>query len=319
MCLLLSEMLRARNENTGAVSPACSTRGCSPNGHAHDQRAPAAGDRRVPSFACGRPARHEPCSVAVAMSLTREEHVPASADAGRDEPTVPPELCGLWRRVVLEAPGTPPDTTTRVWWLQTPTLYVDLRLPAARRGVPSCTTLDAASDDDLDTLAQQAGFAGQTWLDGTLCRWQRDIDFQPPSGVPDEGRLRIDDGWIVEDGVHASYREVWQREDDSVGDWIARRWTERPGKPDARVCYLVAGGDWFLFARARSGPPLEQAPSLAELLARRALDRAGRAALLDFEISLGHRESATPARTWRVELSTLPEREGEPLGPAAEG
>ncbi len=79
-----------------------------------------------------------------------------------------------------------------------------------------------------------------------------------PSGLPDEGRLRIDDGWIVEDGVHATYREVWQREDDSTGDWLVRRWTEREGRRDARTCYLVAGGAWFLFARARSGPPLEQ-------------------------------------------------------------
>ena len=254
------------------------------------------------------------------MPLPQEAHTLArTADAGPGEATVPPELCGLWRRVVLETPGAPPDTTTRVWWLQTPTLYVDLRLPAARRSVPSRTTLDAASDADLDTLAQQAGFAGQTWLDGTLCRWQRAIDFQPPSGVPDEGRLRIDDGWIVEDGVHAPYLEVWQREDDSFGDWIAHRWTERPGQPGARVCYLVAGGDWFLFARARSGPPLEQAPSLAALLAHRGLDRAGRAALLDFEISLGRRDRSAAPRTWRVEQSTLPEREGEPLGPAAEG
>lgn len=253
------------------------------------------------------------------MSSLREEHVLASADAGRDGPTVPPELCGLWRRVVLETPGAPPDTTTRVWWLQTPTLYVDLRVPAERRSVPSRSTLDAASDADLAALALQAGFAGQTWLDGTLCRWRREIDYQPPSGVPDEGRLRIDDGWIVEDGVHAAYREVWQREDDSTGDWIARRWTERDGRPDARICYLVAGGDWFLFARARSGPPLEQAPSLPELLAVRGLDRSSRIALLDFEISLGHRDPHAAPRTWRVEVSTLPHREGEPLGPAAEG
>ena len=80
-----------------------------------------------------------------------------------------------------------------------------------------------------------------------------------------------------------------------------------------------AGGAWFLFARARSGPPLEQAPSLAELLAHRAADRATRAALLDFEISLGHRDAGAAPRTWRIEVSTLPHREGAALGPAAEG
>jgi hypothetical protein len=233
--------------------------------------------------------------------------------------TVPPALCGLWRRVVLETPDAPPDTSTRVWWLQTPTLYVDLRVPAERRSVASRTTLHAASDAELDALALQAGFAGQTSLRGELCRWSRDSDFQPPSGIPDEGRLRIDDGWIVEDGVHATYREVWQREDDSTGDWLARRWIEREGRPDARTCHLVAGGAWFLFARARSGPPLEQAPSLAVLLARRGGDRSLRVALLDFEISLGRRDHGAPPRTWRIDVSTLPDREGEPLGAAAEG
>lgn len=232
--------------------------------------------------------------------------------------TVPLALCGLWRRVVLETPDAPPDSTTRVWWLQTPTLYVDLRVPAERKGVTSRTTLDAATNADLAALALQAGFAGQTWLDDALCRWRRDIDYQPPTGVPDEGRLRIDDGWIVEDGVHASYREVWQREDDSTGDWIARRWTERDGTTDARICFLVAGGAWFLFARARSGPALEQAPSLSELLARSAADRAARIALLDFEISLGRRDAGTAPRTWRIDVSTLPHREGEALGPVAE-
>lgn len=253
------------------------------------------------------------------MSSPLADATDAARVAGDPHATVPPELCGLWRRVVLETPGVPPDTTTRVWWLQTPTLYVDLRVPAERRTVASRTTLHAASDAELDALALQAGFAGQTFLEGELCRWSRDIDFQPPSGIPDEGRLRIDDGWIVEDGVHAAYREVWQREDMSFGDWIARRWTERDGRPDTRVCYLVAGGTWFLFARARSGPPLEQAPSLAELLARRTADRTTRAALLDFEISLGHRDADAAPRTWRIEVSTLPHREGEALGPAAEG
>ncbi|MBY0277421.1 hypothetical protein K2Z84_18985 [Candidatus Binatia bacterium] len=247
-------------------------------------------------------------------SLTQES---AHTDGGCPA-TVPPELCGLWRRVVLETPDAPPDTSTRVWWLQTPTLYVDLRVPVERRRVASRTTLRSASDAELDALALQAGFAGRTSLDGDLCRWSRDIDFQPPSGLPDEGRLRIDDGWIVEDGVHATYREVWQREDDSTGDWLVRRWTEREGRRDARTCYLVAGGAWFLFARARSGPPLEQAPSLAELLARRGGGRAVRVALLDFEISLGRRDRGGPQRTWRIDVSTLPDREGEPLGAAAD-
>lgn len=251
-----------------------------------------------------------------ATSATREPSAASPADHGT-APTVPPALCGLWRRVVLESPGAPADTTTRVFWLQTPTLYVDLRVPSSRSlGVPRCA-LSAMDDRQLAELAQQSGFAGQAFLEGDVCRWRRDVDFQPPTGVPDEGRLEIDGDVIVEDGVHAAYREVWQRVEDSTGDWLARRWTADDGTPGGRECFLVAGGTWFLYARARGGAPLPHATSLGALAQSRGLDRTALGALLDFEISLGRRAGDVAA--WRIELSTLPAREGAALGPLALG
>lgn len=218
--------------------------------------------------------------------------------------SVPQHLCGLWQRVSLETPDAPRDTTTRVFWLQTPTLFADIRIPSTRAVQRGRARLDEYSCDELAALAQQDGFAGHTMLDGDRCRWERTTSFQPPTGFPDEGKLTFDGEEIVEDGIHVPYREVWRRVPQSTGEWIAQRSADR---------YLVAGGDWFLLVRARREATLEQAPSLLHLGAARSNCRDGLIALLDFEISLGRRRGDAP---WRIELSTLPFREGRTLEPA---
>jgi len=233
---------------------------------------------------------------------------PASACATGSVPPsgqVPRSLCGLWQRLSLETPDAPRDTTTRVFWLQTPTLFADIRVPSLRAVRRDRTRLDEYACDELAVLAQQDGFAGRTALDGALCRWEREVTFQPPTGVPDEGRLTFQGEEIVEDGVHLSYRERWRRVPGSLGDWCA--WRGDDGR------YLVAAGDWFLFVRPRREARLETAASLLHLGAARSNCRDGLIALLDFEISLGRRRGADAP--WRIELSTLPFREGCSLEP----
>ena len=151
--------------------------------------------------------------------------------SGEDQ--VPEKLWGLWQRVSLETPDAPSDTTTRVYWLQTPSLFVDIRIPATRALSADCSCLEDYAAAELAVLAQQDGFAGRTLLDGDLCCWQREIAFQPPSGFPDQGRLQFHDDEIVEEGVHLPYREVWRRVADGDGSWVARRTLaadpQRPG------------------------------------------------------------------------------------------
>lgn len=234
----------------------------------------------------------------------------AGAEQQSTAACVPEHLCGLWQRVALETPDAPTDTTSRVFWLQTPTLFADLRIPATRAVTAGRSRLDEYGCDELVALAQQDGFAGRTALAGDRCSWHREIAYQPPTGLPDEGRLALHGDEIVEHGVHAEYREVWRRVADSEGRWLARRTVGRDGAGRETVRYLVAAGDWFLFARARPGPPLEEAASLLHFGAARGNCREELIALLDFEISLGRRAGAEP---WRIELSTLPFREGQLL------
>lgn len=232
---------------------------------------------------------------------------PSSASGAACVARVPARLCGLWQRVSLETPDAPRDATTRVFWLQTPTLFADIRIPSTRAVQPGRARLDDYACDELAALAQQDGFAGHTTLVGDRCRWERTTSFQPPTGFPDEGKLTFHGDEIVEDGIHLPYREVWRRVPGSEGDWIAERSGDR---------YLVAGGDWFLLVRARREATLEQAPSLLHLGASRSNCREGLIALLDFEISLGRRRGDAP---WRIELSTLPFREGRTVPPEERG
>ncbi|WP_026926360.1 hypothetical protein [Granulicoccus phenolivorans] len=79
------------------------------------------------------------------------------------------------------------DCSTWVRWFQGRELHVDLRL-----------------GDIVE------GFAGRTRIeDGVTC-WDRLIDIAP-TGADDRGRLRTEaDGMILELGVEADYRELWQ-------------------------------------------------------------------------------------------------------------
>ncbi|WP_255506920.1 hypothetical protein [Mycolicibacterium sp. 018/SC-01/001] len=96
------------------------------------------------------------------------------------------DCLGLWRRVLLVDAAGVADTSTDVTWLQGPTGYVDSR-----------------------------GFAGALSQSGDVFCWRRDVDIQP-TGMPDAGRMRWENGTLVEIGVHETYEERWVREDGPV-------------------------------------------------------------------------------------------------------
>jgi hypothetical protein len=98
-------------------------------------------------------------------------------------------LAGRWERLLLRTAGGGTDTTTEVVWLQGPSLFVDLRLPAA---------------------GQPEGFAGVLTQAGRVFEWWHNIDLATP-GVPDAGTLEWADGRLIERGIHGTYLEHWRR------------------------------------------------------------------------------------------------------------
>lgn len=212
---------------------------------------------------------------------------------------VPPEYVGLWRRDGIEIDGEW-DTTTRVFWLQTSSLYADIRIPASRPAFDGVGSIEECSPEQLRWLAGQEGFAGCLHVDSETCRWERTLDYQPP-GLPDIGRMRFHAGGIAtEDGVLAEYREEWRRITPGTQRLAVKLDGGRPG-------LLVAVDDWFLAAFGREAPL--NVDSLKTHVDMRAVD--GAAQMFDCELSLGRIRSASAP--WEIILSTLPYREGEAL------
>ena len=212
--------------------------------------------------------------------------------------TVPECYVGLWRRRLLQdAQGT--DTRTQVYWLQSGSLYADIRIPADR--------------DAGNGVALQQGFAGALEVEGSTLTWRRWLDYQPPAAVADVGRMhftRLDQ--MIEDGVHADYREVWERIGPASLDRAAFALQVEyadGGMPRRRAGVLVLVGEYFMFALDRLAS-LPAGGSLAELMQRDDLSDAQRDELFACEISLGRRRGARP---WEITYSTRPGHEGRSL------
>ncbi|MFN4140482.1 hypothetical protein [Aestuariivirga sp.] len=228
-----------------------------------------------------------------------------------DPPTAPGWLAGLWRRSsIVLADGTVDDTTL-VYWGQTETLFVDLRIPADRPDAQGRRSFEDFSDEELLSLAEQKGFAGHVVVDGSMCTWVRYIDFRPDNGRSDQGRLRIDGDTLFEEGDPSSvlgegYRETYHRQCRAQQRSVA---LYRPAGQGARenAAVLIVIDDRFLYARARPRP-LPQAESLRDLIAAAGNDRELIHGYLDCEVSYG-----LVSEGWKVANSTIPFREGQRL------
>jgi len=213
------------------------------------------------------------------------------------------DLGGLWRRSLIAWPGGRSDTTTEVFWLQGPSLYADLRVPAGRP-VTAATCLRELDMTMARFMATQEGFFGPFAIDAGIGEWQRIFDFRPDNGLGDRGTLAFENGILVERGVDAPYVEHWVRA--HRGEAMALTLVSDAGTPGC----LVAAGDSFIYARGR-----DRALPAGAILAQLAEDAASLPAaqdLFDCEISYGRRRDGT----WRIARSSHCFREGADLAPA---
>jgi hypothetical protein len=213
---------------------------------------------------------------------------------------------GVWQRDWIRRDGGAEDARVGVRYVQTPSAFGDLRIPADRPEMAAAGSLAALGDAQLAALARQNGFAGVATMDGATATWHHEIDFQPASGGVDSGRIEpAGEGRMFEHGLDESYVESWSAIDRGGGFFAAR--VERAGKLDQ---LLVVAGRHFMYARARA-VALPAGGSLTELIERTHATREAIIAWLDCEISFG------TVRGWQIERSTLPWRQGQALGFAA--
>jgi hypothetical protein len=221
---------------------------------------------------------------------------------------VPEWLTGVWERKVLSFGGADPDYSTRVFYVQTPTLFGDIRIPESRPDLSNAHCLEDLHDTELEELATQEGFAGHVEIADNVVTWQREIDFQPPTGIPDTGQCTVDKQYMIETGIHADYSEKWQRIDDGDGQFLAMQTEGDEGRVANQI--LVVAGDHFLYARGRKHS-LEPAKSLNHLFQIKDFTREQMIRYLDCEFSYGRVRSGT--EPWEIFLSTLPFKEGQTL------
>ncbi|HEU4726660.1 MAG TPA: hypothetical protein VFT22_02190 [Kofleriaceae bacterium] len=211
---------------------------------------------------------------------------------------------GAWQRDWIRRGGGAPDARVTVRYVQTPSAFGDLRIPADRPDLSRATSLAELSDEQLAALAHQNGFAGFTTIDGANATWHHEIDFQPAGDGPDVGRIEpAGQGRMFEHALDDSYVESWSALGGGGGATFAAR-VERAGRVDQ---LLAVAGEHFVYARARP-VPLPPGESISALIASGHPARDTVIAYLDCEISYG------TTRGWRIERSTLPWQQGKRLG-----
>jgi len=159
------------------------------------------------------------------------------------------DLQGHWRRDWIKAPDFE-DTTTRVHWLQAGALFADLRVPADLPALQGgcLADLDAAT---LQSLLRVEGFAGEITVTDSQCTWHRAINWQGALARPDVGAMWFDGDVLIEDGVHAQYREAWLAEPTAPLRGHPIAWGDMTG-------VLVESDDSFLLG---IGPvPMDRSP-----------------------------------------------------------
>lgn len=119
------------------------------------------------------------------------------------------DLQGHWRRDWIRAAGFE-DCTAHVHWLQAGVLFADLRVPDTLPDIGGKTCLADLDGATLAALLDCEGFAGEISLTGDHCTWHRHINWHGMPDRPDVGAMSFAaNDTLIEDGVHADYREAW--------------------------------------------------------------------------------------------------------------
>lgn len=222
----------------------------------------------------------------------------STTGAGR----VPPHYIGLWERSILRSGSAPPDTTTRVRWLQTAAWHADLRVPAERPDFAGVHSLAKCSDRQLRYLLTQEAFCGITVVVQDRCHWHRMLDFQFRR-TPDYGAMAFAGDRLEERGIASDYYELWNRIPGSGRTSQAYGCFQAGGAPRR---LLLTAGQHFILIRSRT-IWAASAIRIQESIKTGSATRAELDAFLDFEASYGIITGGTGV----ISLSTLPWREGQ--------
>jgi hypothetical protein len=210
---------------------------------------------------------------------------------------------GAWQRDWISRHGGARDASVTVRYVQTPSVFGDVRIRGDRPELAGAASFADLSDDQLLALAKQNGFAGYTTIDGANATWHHEIDFQPSDESADIGRIEpAGDGKMFEHALDGSYVESWSALGGAERPFLA----VKVARGDRVDRLLAVAGDHFVYARARP-TALPTADSITAAIARTGATREAIIGFLDCEISYGN------TRGWQIIRSTLPWQEGKRL------
>ena len=230
----------------------------------------------------------------------------ASQGSSKAPGELPSWLLGVWSREWIERQSVQTSLFT-VRYLQTPSLFGDVRLPIDRPRLVHAASFADLTDGELRILATQRGFIGRTTVENLVSTWHHEVDFQPPDPDADIGRIeRAGKGRMYERALDSSFTELWWSLTSGDDRFLAVR-VERAGRLD-RI--LLVAGDYFFYGRNRA-KDLPAAASLDALIAATNASRTTVIEYLDCELSVGRIRGG--ATRWEIQYSTLPWREARHL------
>lgn len=115
---------------------------------------------------------------------------------------VPDWMAGLYRRRTITFANGMSDSQTRVFWLQSAGLTIDLRLPLVHH---QKTVVEAP----LDVADYEAWYAHSVWADNEL-QWRAGVSFQARNRWPEAAQLRRVGNCMMEFAPSAVYVEDWR-------------------------------------------------------------------------------------------------------------
>ena len=224
-----------------------------------------------------------------------------------DTPDVPDWVQGGWSRVLMRTTATgAEDRTTDCIYLQTGSLYADIRVPVDRPALTGRRGVDDCTPQELAAMSTVSAFAGWCEFKNGVAHWIRPIDLKPPSGREDEGRMAIRDGNLWEYGLEGQHAEEYAPR----GNGARRKgaWALAPDPVEPRPGVLVIIDDLIIRALGRP-QALEVGNTLAERVMSFADDRAALRQLFGCELSLAIIGDLTVTRSslaWREGLRLAP-------------
>lgn len=130
----------------------------------------------------------------------------------KDKTGVPDWMIGLYKRNIISFYNGKSDNTTDVFWMQSRTFTIDLRLPKSRIDKKN---LDNYSKDELKEIGNYEGFLADSIYNGEELSWEGGISYHNRNKYPEPALLKKVGNCLLEFCPSNAYVEDWRLQNSS--------------------------------------------------------------------------------------------------------